>query len=352
MNGWIEAFIPLFAALRAPEPNNMIPTLWIGFQLLFAISTAVWLAFRARDLRHNIGEMVVLLRQLTSADLAARYGPVTEKLAVLPSIGADWARFAQTVHREPTEGGGVTLHRTVDAQDVFDESIINRHLNARFHSAVPGLLTSLGILGTFVGLTYGLAQVQGTFGDSTELKKGIEELLKGASIAFSTSVWGILLSVAFSLFEKREMKVVRLAVSHVQDLMNATIPRRTSEAWLSEISVQSSQQTRELKRFNTDLAVSIAQALDEKLAARITPAMDKLVTSISALQDFKEESSVDAIAKLVSEFTASLSKGSSQNIQELNGVLSGVNETLTRTMATSEQTQRTLEPRGGSVSVY
>ena len=343
MNGWIEAFVPLLAALKKAEPNNMIPTVWIGTQLVFAVGTALWLACRTRALKSDIAGMVRLVSQLDRDDLAKSYGPVAEQLESLVLIGPDWARFEQTVHREPLADGSVTLHRTLDAQDVFGEAIVSRHLNARFNSAVPGLLTSLGILGTFVGLTYGLAQVQGTFGDATELREGIQDLLKGASIAFSTSVWGILLSVTFSLFEKRRMKVVRLALNTAQDLVNATIPRRNSEAWLSEISDHSSQQTRELKRFNTDLAVSIAQALDEKLAARITPAMDKLVTSINELQEFKQESSVEAIQKLVSEFTSSLSEGSSKNIGELNDVLSGVNDTLTRTMATSEQSQRRLE---------
>jgi ABC-type transporter Mla subunit MlaD len=344
MNGWIEAFVPLLAFLKGPEPTNTIPTVWIGVQLVFAIATALWLVARARNLGQRMQEMINLLLTLGPEDLAENYGETSTELGSLDMVGPAWRRFAQTVHREPLPDGQVALYRTVDAQEALsEEAILGRHLNARFVNSVPGLLTSLGILGTFVGLTYGLAQIQGTFDDTGALKEGIGELLKGASIAFSTSVWGILLSVIFSLFEKRKLKGMRHLLASVQDRVNGTFSRRSNEAWLSEISREAGQQTSELKRFNTDLAVSIAQALDEKLAARITPAMEKLVSTIDDLRDFKEESSVDAIEKLVSEFSSSLAEGSSENIQELNGALSGVNATLTRTIETSEQSQRRLE---------
>ena len=344
MSRWIEAFFPLLAYLREPEANNAIPTIWIACQLIFTVVAAVWLIKTVRKVTHRLQETLALLRQLEPDSLVEKYSEVSNKVAALPFVGSVWHRFEQTVHREPIRDGSVSIYRTVDSQLAFDEeALVGRPLHTRFINAVPGLLTSLGILGTFVGLTYGLAQIQGSFGTTSALKDGIQDLLKGASIAFSTSVWGIFLSVVFSIFEKRQLRGVRQALSQVQDLINASIPLRRGEAWLSDISRHAGDQTAELKRFNTDLAVSIAQALDEALSARITPAMEKLVSAVEGLKNYKEESSVGAIGQLVAEFTRSLSEGSNENIDKLNGTLSGVNTTLTRTLEASEENQQRLE---------
>jgi len=343
MNGWIEAFVPFLATAREPLTTNVIPSVWIAIELLVAIGSAVWLGKKRSALSQNLRDMSNALRELEKVDLSSGYEQVSSQLRGDETVGDAWGRFEQTVHREQLPDGRVSLRRTVDSQEVFDDAVLGRHLNIRYYNAVPGLLTSLGILGTFVGLTYGLAQVQGTFGDTALLKQGIEDLLKGASIAFSTSVWGIFLSICFSLFEKGQFKRLRGELSVVQTMINVVIPRTNSEEWLSKISSEAGQQTGELKRFNTDLATSIAQALDEKISARITPAMEQLVDAVNSLSEFKQESSVEAVQQLAREFTQGLTQGSSQNIQDLNEVLTGVNTTLTATIENSTKNQQRLE---------
>ena len=72
--------------------------------------------------------------------------------------------------------------------------------NATLAELIPSLLTSLGILGTFMGLSRGLSSLN--FADSAELVQGIPNLLEGMRFAFGTSVAGISCSIVFNMLNR------------------------------------------------------------------------------------------------------------------------------------------------------
>lgn len=65
---------------------------------------------------------------------------------------------------------------------------------------VPGILTGLGIIGTFVGLLSGIGGV--TFSSVEAALESVELLLSGIEIAFYTSIAGVILSILFNLFNR------------------------------------------------------------------------------------------------------------------------------------------------------
>ena len=71
---------------------------------------------------------------------------------------------------------------------------IQRRRAAAFYQATPTLLTTLGILGTFLGIAIGLLDF-----DSSRIEQSIPLLLDGLKLAFTTSIVGILLSAALRL---------------------------------------------------------------------------------------------------------------------------------------------------------
>jgi hypothetical protein len=56
------------------------------------------------------------LRGLKEVDLSTEYEQVSSQLRADNTVGDEWNRFEQTVHRERLPDGGVLLYRTVDAQ--------------------------------------------------------------------------------------------------------------------------------------------------------------------------------------------------------------------------------------------
>jgi hypothetical protein len=57
---------------------------------------------------------------------------------------------------------------------------------ARLSAAAPSLLTTIGVLGTFVGILIGLMNF-----DVTDISKSVPQLLDGMKTAFVTSVFGM-----------------------------------------------------------------------------------------------------------------------------------------------------------------
>lgn len=60
------------------------------------------------------------------------------------------------------------------------------------YESIPTVFTTLGVLGTFVGIFFGLQNF-----DVDKITESIPPLLEGMKTAFSTSIWGIILSLIF-----------------------------------------------------------------------------------------------------------------------------------------------------------
>ena len=68
---------------------------------------------------------------------------------------------------------------------------ISKH-NQYIYSSIPGVFTTLGVLGTFIGIFIGLKSF-----DTTNITESIPPLLEGLKTAFLTSIVGIICSVIF-----------------------------------------------------------------------------------------------------------------------------------------------------------
>ena len=62
---------------------------------------------------------------------------------------------------------------------------------------IAGTLTTMGLLGTFLGLVTGISGV--AFGTLQETVNGIQNMLKGITTAFFTSIVGVILSIVFNV---------------------------------------------------------------------------------------------------------------------------------------------------------
>lgn len=91
------------------------------------------------------------------------------------------------------------------SEDYFSmEDILSvRHINRQAMSAAAGILVGIGVLGTFVGLTLGIADIKlGADVDLSHMWKSIGSLLGGMKTAFITSVVGMVLSSIYTILEK------------------------------------------------------------------------------------------------------------------------------------------------------
>ncbi|PZM80159.1 MAG: hypothetical protein DKM50_05635 [Candidatus Margulisiibacteriota bacterium] len=90
------------------------------------------------------------------------------------------------------------------AYDYFNEkNLLESQTNLKLISSIPSLLVGFGVLGTFVGLTYGISNFSTT--STEQIKNSIELLLSGMGTAFVSSIWGMGLSLLFTYVEKYQI---------------------------------------------------------------------------------------------------------------------------------------------------
>lgn len=74
------------------------------------------------------------------------------------------------------------------------------HINLRLLDTGAGTLVGLGLLGTFLGLTLGISGFDST--SAQNIQNSIQTLLGGMGTAFSTSLFGMSLSMIYSFYDK------------------------------------------------------------------------------------------------------------------------------------------------------
>lgn len=106
-----------------------------------------------------------------------------------------WLRFLQNAEQLDRRG------LPCNVEDYINEDTVTyTHGNATLADLIPNLLTSLGILGTFMGMTSGLGGLDPTSTES--MMTGIKTLLSGMQFAFGTSVAGVSCSLIFNMLNR------------------------------------------------------------------------------------------------------------------------------------------------------
>jgi len=214
------------------------------------------------------------------------------------------------------------------AGEILDEDVvIHRHYDGAFYAGVPGLLTSLGLLGTFIAILIGL----GSLWLDGEVVKGVPGLVGSLSGKFTTSVVALALSAIFSVFEALAVQArMRQARETLLGRVHAVLPRLTTARVLVDLQAENVKQSRALANISADLvdkmasafservAPSFAAGLSEQMAGRLTeelvPALDRVTATMTQVSDAvqrletnKQDSMVGEIRGLTESLQQSLS---------------------------------------------
>ena len=258
-----------------------------------------------------------------------------------------WREFEDSlITRDHNENQMV--YKTDEASLFFsEERLLDQHLNLRFWNSVPALLVGLGILGTFVGLVWGLIPFSGiNFEETSQIQVAIKKLLSGVSTAFVTSVWGMLTSLAFNGLEKWRISRVSQSIANLQRELDRLFTLTTQEEISFRQEDELAQQTAALKSFSTDLANDIKSAMAEgrqqiltelqnapeafsnAMVEQLSPSLGKLNSAVEELREQKEESSMDAIGQLIEQFHESLSTSTVTQMEELAKTVGSASQSL------------------------
>ena len=160
-------------------------------------------------------------------------------------------------------------HNASNVEDyINEETVIYGPGRISFAEALPGLLTSLGFLGTLIGLARGLSGFNMT--DSEAVQNSIVTLIPGMRYAFMTSIVGVVCSVAFTLITR----MVYGSTEHTLTLFYSAMSRHAgvlSVDPLTQIAIYQQEQTALIKTMSKDLNGKFTDAITDAISKSIDP---------------------------------------------------------------------------------
>lgn len=278
-----------------------------------------------------------------SDNFIANWRAITNEVKQEQKYGSLWNEFAESL---------VTAQRSSEAfpryYNVFDaEHFFNTHTLApkltenRLLATVPGILTAIGVLGTFSGLQFGLGDFTGLGENPSvdDLKKAVFGMIGGAGIAFMTSVWGVLLSLIFNFTEKLLERSIRKDIAELQNEIDYLFPRIIAEQVLSNIETHSAQSRNSLAELGEkigDRMQEVMNGVSETISSEIARTLSE---AMKELADKASTSSESALETLIQEFSAKIgSAGEEQRLalQEATANLSRLPEMLQEMLAQTQ----------------
>lgn len=314
--------------------NFVLPGLRLGRQHQAAITAL-------RNLKPDIGTRVTDLERIAAA------------------MGNDrllhcWKEFTETLHPQTriNEFGREEVVRwraTAMAESFFTEqALVDTPLKAEFYKHLPGILTGIGIIGTFSGLILGLIDFEVST-DADQVRRSLASLIQNVGHAFIVSASAIALAMLFIWIEKSVVTRRYREVETLCSLIDSLFDAGAGEEYLarlvqaSETSATQAAQIKdslltdlkevlsELTRQQIEAAAHNNQHLSETLVQTFSDSLKEPINRISQAVERVSGNQGDAVSQLLTDV---LSSFSSQMQDMFGGQMKGMNEALQQTALT------------------
>lgn len=206
-------------------------------------------------------------------------------------------------------------HNASNVEDyINEETVIYTPGSANFSEALPGLMVSLGFLGTLIGMVVGLSGFD--MGDETAIMGSIETLIPGMRFAFMTSVFGVVASVAFTLITRFVNGSTARAITSFYGAMSR---------YAGVLSVDPMTQIAIYQQEQTALIQTMAKDFNGELTGKITGAIENatlpLQETLSKFVTVTTQEQMRFLDAVVTRFVSHMDKALNGQFQNLADII-------------------------------
>ncbi len=169
------------------------------------------------------------------------------------------------------------------------EIVLDQIRNQRLANALPGIFVSIGIFGTFLGLVLGLSEVN--LEDVDNMAKGVKSLITGLSLAFSSSLLGILFSVVFSFIYKVRITRLENAFFIFDETISKIFPYHSSERFAGQYLETQFDIKHSMQTLATDIVTKLGPKIGEAIGQELNPLRYDFSLLVENLQKNTSETS-------------------------------------------------------------
>lgn len=338
----------------------------VGLASLAFVVWFLWPAWRVgRELRRAARELAKIRGHSGTPDLKV----LEDQAMVSAGLRHCWSEYRDTLHPQQalTANGEMQVARwraTATASTFFtDSALVDTRVRAEFFKHLPGILTGLGIIGTFSGLIFGLQGFQ-VSDDAGVVRGSLQGLLQAVGGAFLVSTLAIGAAMLVTLLEKVMISRRYGEVERLCGLIDGLFESGAGEEYLARLVQASETQATQAQHIKDALVSdlkSILTELTERQMATLTASHVQLgqelgQTISNSLRGPLEEISGavrevsgnqgDAVNRLMTDVLASFA---TRMESMFGGQLSGMNDLLRQTAETMQATTQRFETLAGQI---
>lgn len=331
--------VEYWTGILSPDKSVVMDIL---FSAIIAGSLVLALAYLAYDYVRQSSRLSKIENNLASET----YNSVAENRLTIrerfeksgKTLSGVWHDFDSNLllNSHDAAGNEITpqLRNPLMAEDFFNRESLQITIGqSRLLASVPAILTGLGVLGTFIGLLGGLSDLSilkdvdiSAVSDinsknqlAGELTSGIFGMIAGAATAFKTSVWGVVASLFFNIFEKCADGRLHTLLNRTQNRIDDLYCHIDLNEYLKSIEESSRKSYQVIATLAEKIGdkmqesmeragTTISQALEQSLLKIMTPALEKLANTAQDQVQKASASSHEQLSALLNSFQNELAK--------------------------------------------
>ena len=210
---------------------------------------------------------------------------------------------------------GNTQEGIGDVEEFINEDEIDLHVHKKLLEMVPDIFTSLGILGTFVGLVWGLKNFEPSSYET--MTNSVASLVEGIKVAFLTSIYGIALAIVYT----SGMKSIYAGMNEkLQEFLEKfhvyVLPTAENESRNLMVASQKLQ-TRAMKQMAEQLSTQMAESFEKA----ITPTFQKMNESLDVLTESVTKCQQDVMQEILRSFMREMNSSFKMQFKDFNEAL-------------------------------
>lgn len=288
--------------LNFTPPLIFVFLIFIGF-----LSTFI---YKAITINIQLRKLSATFKSFKKSEMIFRLQELNEIMLNNKFISDYWREFKETLifndsvaykssndelKFETASSGKSTIYSTSDSNYYFNEdTLINSKMNHKLMSSIPGLLTGMGPLGTFLYIAIGFSGIDFSSEESTI--KTITNLLSNVEIAALISIVAIGSALSFIIIERISYHFLcKLPLNELQIEINRLFDKISSEKFLIELIKESKKQNNTLNTHIASLPDSLKTAMDSSIKSHLTPYLENIVFGLNQQKEFLTKNVLDKL---------------------------------------------------------
>lgn len=225
-----------------------------------------------------------------------------------------WQRFLLNAEQLDARGLPCNVEDYIN-----DEVVVHIPGHSQLAEIIPSMLTSMGILGTFIGLMRGLSTLDMT--NAAKIMEGIPALINGMSYAFVTSIAGITCSLAFNVLHRIAIGGTYKVLDDFCETFRLLAMQRPLDSDV-QLIIQGQDRNALLHRTVDEMGGRLAGSMEMAIGRAMQPvtmAMDNFIMGATQEQ-------IDGVRQIVGAFIEQMNESLGGHFLKLGQTIAAINQ--------------------------